>query len=119
MQFLNLFVLLLLVLTLSIRAACQDKGSAAEKRGFVTLRQGEGADPVLLIPGGDIGATQAAVNFLSTGKEAKRQFEMFVYPGAGHGHAQPLFNEGKNYNPEAVRITWVIVEDALSSDLRP
>jgi hypothetical protein len=93
MQFLDLFVLLPLVLTLSITSVCKDKGSAAEKRSFVTLRQGEGADVVLVIRGaGDIGATQAAVNFPSTGKEAKRQCEMFVYPGVVHGHGQSLFN---------------------------
>jgi dienelactone hydrolase len=60
--------------------------------------------PVLVIAGSeDTGATQAAINFLSTMKEAKRLCEMFVYPGADHGYAQPLLSEGKNYNPEAVR----------------
>jgi carboxymethylenebutenolidase len=73
---------------------------------------------VLVIAGGeDIGATQAAINFLSTMKEAKRPCEMLIYPGADHGYAQPLFNEGKNYNPEAVRTTWVLVEDFLSNAL--
>ena len=76
--------------------------------------------PVLVISGSeDTGATQAAVNFLSIMKEAKRLCEMFVYPGAGHGYAQPLFNQGKNYSPEAVRTTWVLVEDFLGSHLRP
>jgi carboxymethylenebutenolidase len=76
--------------------------------------------PVLVIAGGeDTGATQAAVNFLSTMREAKRQCEIFVYPGADHGYAQPLFNEGKNYNPEAVRTTWILVEDFLATHLRP
>jgi len=76
--------------------------------------------PVLVIAGSeDTGATQAAINFLSTMKEAKRLCEMFVYPGADHGYAQPLFNEGKNYNPEAVRTTWVLIEDFLASHLRP
>src|SRR6266571_8095071 len=73
---------------------------------------------VLVIAGGeDTGATQAAINFLSTMKEAKRPCEMLIYPGADHGYAQPLFNEGKNYNPEAVRTTWVLVEDFLSNAL--
>jgi dienelactone hydrolase len=68
--------------------------------------------PVLVIAGSeDTGATQAAINSLSTMKEAKRLCEMFVYPDADQGYAQPLFNEGKNYNPEAVRTTWVLVED--------
>jgi carboxymethylenebutenolidase len=75
--------------------------------------------PVLVITGGeDTGATQAAINFLSNMKEAKRPYEMLVYPGADHGYAQPLFNGGKNYNPEAVRATWVLVEDFLDGHLR-
>ena len=76
--------------------------------------------PVLVITGAeDTGAAQAAVNFLASMKEAKRSYEMFIYPGADHGYAQPLFNEGKNYNPEAIRITWVLVENFLASHLRP
>ena len=71
--------------------------------------------PVLTITGDqDTGAMQAAVNFLSRMKEAKRPYEMLVYPGADHGYAQPLFNKGKNYNPEAVRTTWVLVDDFLT-----
>jgi carboxymethylenebutenolidase len=75
--------------------------------------------PVLVVAGGeDSGATQAAISFLSNMKQAKRPCEMFVYPRVDHGYAQPLFNEGKNYNPEAVRATWVVVEDFLDSHLR-
>ncbi len=72
--------------------------------------------PVLVIAGTeDTDATQAAINFLFSMREAKRPYEMLIYPGADHGYAQPLFNEGKNYNPEAVRTTWVLVEDFLGS----
>jgi len=75
---------------------------------------------VLVIAGSeDSGAMQGAINFLFTMKEAKRPCEMFVYPGADHGYAQPLCNEGKNYNPEAVRTTWLLVEDFLGGHLRP
>ncbi len=70
--------------------------------------------PVLAITGAeDTDATKAAINFLSSMKEAKRPYEMLIYPGADHGYAQPLFNQGKNYNPEAVRTTWLLVEDFL------
>jgi hypothetical protein len=31
----------------------------------------------------------------------------------------PLFNEGKNYNPQAVRTTWLLVEVFLNTQLRP
>jgi carboxymethylenebutenolidase len=69
---------------------------------------------VLVITGAeDSDAAKAAINFLSSMKEARRPYEMLIYPGANHGYAQPLFNEGKNYNPEAVRTTWVVVEDFL------
>jgi acetyl esterase/lipase len=67
----------------------------------------------------DKASAQAAIHFLSTMKEAKQPFNLFVYPGVGHGYPQPLFNEGKNYNLEAVRTTWVIAEDFLNSNLRP
>lgn len=75
--------------------------------------------PVLAITGSeDTVAVQAAINFLSSMKEAKRRYEMLIYPGADHGYAQPLFNQGKNYNPEAVHATWVLVDDFLDSHLR-
>ncbi len=74
--------------------------------------------PVLVIAGGeDTGATQAAINFVSNMRKVNRPYEMLIYPGADHGYAQPLFNEGKNYNPEAVRTTWVLVEDFLGNAL--
>lgn len=73
---------------------------------------------VLVIAGSeDTGAMQAAINFLPHMKEAKRPYEILVYPGADHGFAQPLFNEGKNYNSDAVRTTWVLVEDFLGNAL--
>ena len=61
---------------------------------------------VLVITGGeDAGATQTAINFLVSMREAKRPYEMLIYPGADHGYARPLFNDGENYNVEAVRAT--------------
>jgi carboxymethylenebutenolidase len=75
--------------------------------------------PVLVISGAeDTGAVQAATVFLANMKTANRQSEMFIYPGADHGYAQPLFNSGKNFNPEAVRATWVVIDDFLDSHLR-
>jgi carboxymethylenebutenolidase len=76
--------------------------------------------PVLVVTGGeDVDATQAAINFFSSMKAAKRSYEMLIYPGADHGYAQPLFNGGKNYNAEAVRATWILVDDFLGRHLRP
>ena len=75
--------------------------------------------PVLVVSGAeDTGAVQAAGGFLANMKAAKRQCEMFIYPGADHGYAQPLFNGGKNFSPEAVRVSWVVIDDFLDSHLR-
>jgi dienelactone hydrolase len=65
--------------------------SAFDKVDTKTLERLQ--SPVLLIAGGeDTGATQAAVTFLSTMREAaKRPCEIFIYPGADHGYAQSLF----------------------------
>jgi dienelactone hydrolase len=51
-------------------------------------------------------------------KTAKRHCELFIYPGADHGYAQPLFNGGKNFSPEAVRVSWVVIDDFLESHLK-
>lgn len=100
----------------AVSATVMIYGFGFEKTDTKRLERLKG--PVLVIAGAeDIGATQAAINFLSSMKEAKRPCQMLIYPGADHGYAQPLFNEGKNYNPEAVRTTWVLVEDFLSSAL--
>jgi carboxymethylenebutenolidase len=101
----------------AVNASVMIYGSGFDKIATKKLERLQ--SPVLVIAGGeDTDATQAAVNFLSTMREAKRPCEIFVYPGADQGYAQPLFNEGKNYNPEAIRITWVLVEDFLTNHLR-
>jgi carboxymethylenebutenolidase len=75
--------------------------------------------PVLVISGAeDAGAVEAAIGFSGNMKTANRQCEMFIYPGVDHGYAQPLFNGGKNFNPEAVRASWVVIDDFLDSHLR-
>jgi carboxymethylenebutenolidase len=74
--------------------------------------------PVLVITGADdIAAVQAGLEFLPIMRQAKQFYELFVYPAADHGYAQPLFNGGKNYNPEAVRVTWLLIDDFLALHL--
>ena len=69
-------------------------------------------NPVLAITGSlDKWPMQAALNFLENEKD--KSLEFHVYPGADHGYAQPLFNEGKNYNAEATRVTWMLIDDFL------
>jgi carboxymethylenebutenolidase len=100
----------------AVNASVMIYGSGFDK--IDTKRLERLQSPVLVIAGGqDIVAAQAAVNFLSVMREAKRPCEIFIYPGADHGYAQPLFNGGKNYNPEAIRVTWILVEDFLTSHL--
>jgi carboxymethylenebutenolidase len=85
---------------------------------FETSRLQRLRGPVLVITGSeDTGAAQTAINFFSSMKAAKRPYEMLIYPGVDHGYAQPLFNHGKNYDAEAVRATWVLVDDFLASHL--
>ena len=74
--------------------------------------------PVLVVSGAeDKGAVEAGIHFLANMKAAQRACELFVYPGVDHGYAQPLFNAGKNYSPEAVRATWLVVDDFLRKNL--
>jgi carboxymethylenebutenolidase len=74
--------------------------------------------PVLVVSGAkDKGATDAALHFLSNMNSVDRACELFVYPGVDHGYAQPLFNGGKNYSPEAVRATWVVIDNFLREQL--
>jgi len=102
----------------AVRASVIVYGSGFDK--IDTKRLQRLKSPVPVIAGAeDSAAVQAASNFLSTMKEAKRSCEMLVYPGADHGYAQPLFNGGKNYDPAAIRTTWVLIEDFLASHLRP
>ena len=68
--------------------------------------------PVLAITGSlDQWPLQAGLHFLADEKD--KTFEFFVYPRADHGYAQPLFNGGSNYNAEATRITWILVEEFI------
>jgi carboxymethylenebutenolidase len=73
--------------------------------------------PVLAISGArDDWAVQAAFNFLASEKD--KSFELYIYPNAYHAYAQPLFLSGKNYNGEATRVTWKLMEDFLSRHLK-
>ena len=69
-------------------------------------------NPVLAITGSlDNWPLQAGFNFLAN--EKSKSFEFFVYPQADHGYAQPLFNGGRNYNPEATKMTWNLMEEFI------
>ena len=66
--------------------------------------------PVLVISGAEYtGAVQAASGFLVNMKTVKRQCKMFIYPGVDEGYAQPLFNGERNFSPETVRASWIVM----------
>lgn len=73
--------------------------------------------PLLAITGSlDKWAVESALHFFASEKD--KSFELYIYPGADHGYAQPFFLNGKNYNSEATRMTWKLTEDFLSRHLQ-
>jgi carboxymethylenebutenolidase len=74
------------------------------------------ASPVLAITGSlDKWPMDAAMKFLAAHKD--KEFSLYVQSRADHGFAQPLFNGGKNYDYEATRVTWLLIEDFLRNRL--
>ncbi|MGB5820962.1 MAG: dienelactone hydrolase family protein [Saonia sp.] len=73
--------------------------------------------PFLAITGSDDEwALNAALNYLQL--KPDKPLELYVYPSANHGYAQPLFSAGANYDEEAVRLTWLLLEDFLGRHLK-
>ena len=74
--------------------------------------------PLLSVTGAlDPGSVQASVGFLATAGAGGKSFELYVFPGAGHAYAQPLFDGGKGYNAQATEATWRVTEDFLARHL--
>jgi dienelactone hydrolase len=95
--------------TVLIYAGDYDK---IEKSKIETLKS-----PVLAITGSlDKWAVESALHFFTS--ERDKSLELYIYPGADHGYAQPFFLNGKNYNAEATRMTWKLTEDFLSRHLQ-
>jgi carboxymethylenebutenolidase len=77
-----------------------------------TLRALSG--PVLLVAGSKDGdAVAQAVAFSEVMDRAGRAAEIYVYPGAAHAFAQPLFNQGRTYDAAAAEAAWSVTEDFL------
>jgi Dienelactone hydrolase and related enzymes len=76
--------------------------------------------PALLIVGSHDGrsAPQDAAAFSRAADTAGVGAEIYVYPGADHAFAQPLFNQGKTYDPVAADVAWRLSEDFLKRRLR-
>ncbi|MEN8144597.1 MAG: dienelactone hydrolase family protein [Gemmatimonadota bacterium] len=76
------------------------------------------ASPVLFIMGSK-DDPDGAFRFLKSMEEAERLAEVFIYPGARHAFAQPLFNDGKNLDPTATRVSWMLMADFLARHMAP
>jgi carboxymethylenebutenolidase len=76
--------------------------------------------PVLLIDGSKDGssALEDTLAFAKAADLAGACAEIYIYPGAAHAFAQPLFNQGKTYDPVAAQAAWGLTEDFLSRRLK-
>ena len=75
--------------------------------------------PVLLIDGSKDGsALEDSLAFAKAADTAGPGAEIYIYPGAAHAFAQPLFNQGKTYDPVAAETGWKLTEDFLDRRLR-
>jgi carboxymethylenebutenolidase len=77
------------------------------------------AGPALLIVGSRDGssAAEGAAAFSKTADTAGVGAEVYLYPGADHAFAQPLFNAGRTYDPVAADVAWRLSEDFLKRRL--
>jgi carboxymethylenebutenolidase len=100
----------------SIRATVLWYGETVNSPNDLKTLQG----PALLIVGsadGEAAANNAAA-FSKAADAAGRAAEVYVYPGAAHAFAQPLFNQGKTYDPIAAETAWHLSEDFLRRRMR-
>ncbi len=74
--------------------------------------------PVLLVTGSkDAWALDTALELIPRLDAVAHGAEVFIYPGAGHPYAQPLFAGGDNYDPVATEASWRVVDDFLARQL--
>jgi carboxymethylenebutenolidase len=81
--------------------------------------------PVLAIFGsadgtyGDTKAADIAARLSKAADEAGKLAEIFIFPGAAHAFAQPLFNAGKTYDPVAAETAWTLTMDFIQRLTKP
>jgi carboxymethylenebutenolidase len=82
-------------------------------------RLGQLSGPVLLVAGSKDGsALDDSAAFAKAADSAGSAVEVYVYPGAAHAFAQPLFNHGETYDPVAAETAWRMTEDFLKRRLQ-
>ena len=70
--------------------------------------------PVLVVAGSKDGsALEDSSAFAKAADAAGAAAEVYIYPGAVHAFAQPLFNQGKTYDAVATETAWRLTEDFL------
>jgi acetyl esterase/lipase len=80
--------------------------------------------PALLIVGSADGPAppENAAAFSRAADAAHAAAEVYVYPGAAHAFAQPLFNQGQTYDPGATHVACgsptIFSGDACTSEAR-
>ena len=76
--------------------------------------------PALLVVGSRDGPSAAdrSLAFSKAADVAGPGAEVYVYPGADHAFAQPLFNQGRTYDPVAATVAWEVTESFLKRRLR-
>jgi carboxymethylenebutenolidase len=77
------------------------------------------AGPALVIVGSRDGAAAAenSAAFSKAADAAGVGAEVYIYPGADHAFAQPLFNAGRTYDPVAAQAAWRLSQDFLKRRL--
>ena len=103
----------------ALNAAARHKAVAAmvlwygeTSRDMATLRRLSG--PVLLVTGSQDGpAAEHAAAFSRAMDDAGAGAEVYLYPGAAHAFAQPLFGGGRGLDPAATQAAWALTEDFL------
>jgi carboxymethylenebutenolidase len=83
-----------------------------------TDRLGNLSGPVLVVAGSKDGAAlEDSSAFAKAADAAGAAAEVYIYPGAVHAFAQPLFNQGKTYDAAATETAWRLTEDFLKRRL--
>lgn len=78
------------------------------------------AGPILMITGSaDSWAYPEQMSFEERMWRLGNPIESYVYPGAEHAFAQPLYNSGANYDLMATRAMHTILDDFLNRRLSP
>ena len=62
-------------------------------------------------------AADGALAFSKAADAAGVGAEVYVYPGAEHAFAQPLFNQGRTYDPVATDVAWKVTDSFLARRL--